>query len=128
MKFLFLFIFALFVFQKPDPVLVEKTWKLFRIDDTKSNLHSNYDKRFTLTFAEKTYSGYYGCNRNYGSYEVNGKKINFKHMGSTKRYCTEMKTEDFLRSRLSFLSYKINSDTLVLTDNKGLILKYCFEQ
>jgi heat shock protein HslJ len=110
---------------RSDPQLVEKTWKLYRIDDRKGGLHKTYsDYRITLTFAENTYSGYYGCNRNYGSYEITGKQIKFKHDGSTKRMCPEIKTEEFLQRKLKLLSYSIHADTLVLSDNGGLVLKY----
>lgn len=129
LKCAFIVTFHFLFLASPDPLLVEKTWKLYKIDDVKAGIHKIYTNyRITLTFAEKTYSGFYGCNRNYGSYKIIHTQIKFNHMGATERICPEIKTEELLKRKLKFLFYKINSDTLVLTDNKGLVLKYYIEQ
>lgn len=48
---------------------------------------------FIVFESDGNYHGYSGCNRFFGSYFVQKKKISFKYSGSTKMLCADMDTE-----------------------------------
>jgi copper homeostasis protein (lipoprotein) len=78
----------------------------------------------TLMFdaAEKRVSGSGGCNRITGSYNVNGDKLDFGPIASTKMACPQpiMDTESaFLRQLSAVNSYKIDGGSLTLYSADG---------
>jgi putative lipoprotein len=72
----------------------------------------------------KQVSGSGGCNRMFGVYELNGEKLRFSGVGSTKMACAAgMDTESqFLGSLLRVRGWKITGQQLELSDSTGAVL------
>lgn len=63
--------------------------------------------------------GYGGCNRLMGQYQLDGAKLSFPGVGSTKMYCENtMETENALKTALGMVdSYKLEGGLLKLMGN-----------
>lgn len=72
----------------------------------------------------KQVAGSGGCNRLFGVYELNGQKLRFSGVGSTKMACKDgMDTESaFLASLLKVAGWRISGQQLELTDAPGVVL------
>lgn len=59
-------------------------WQIVRIDDTPVT-----DSRYSLHFDTQQMAAavYFGCNRIHAAYTVDGERIRFGHVASTKMYC-----------------------------------------
>ncbi len=72
--------------------------------------------------AEKRVSGLAGCNRFFGGYEQDGKKLKFSHMGATRMACPDMNTEtSFFQMLENTDGYSIKDHILSLS-GKGKVL------
>ncbi len=78
----------------------------------------------------KKVTGHGGCNRLFGEYFLDGRKIIFKEIGSTKMFCEDsMKTEnDFLQAVNKINEFRITEHELLLIDGKNVLLKFQSEE
>lgn len=76
---------------------------------------------------ENRLTGNAGCNRLFGSFEIEGKKMQFSEIGTTKMFCSDenaMKTETaFLNVLNKTTSFKKSGNTLKLYQGKRQIAK-----
>ena len=78
--------------------------------------------------AEKRFAGNAGCNRMFGSVEMNGNDIKFSKIGTTKMFCSQegvMKLEsDFIKALENTTRFEQTGDTLNLYAGSNLALKF----
>ena len=84
----------------------------------------------TLAFTDSSISAFAGCNQIFGSYKLEGLKLSFSRLGSTKMACeaSKMKLEgDFIDSLAKVKTFTVSKDqkTLTLT-GKGARLSFKF--
>jgi len=71
-------------------------------------------------------SGYSGCNRYFGSFSLEGKKLTFTQMGSTRKMCfgDANKTEnEFLQLLDQIKTFSFENNTLNLISNGNILIK-----
>ena len=80
--------------------------------------------RILLQRDSKQVAGSGGCNRLFGVYELNGEKLRFSGVGSTKMACKDgMDTEAaFLPALLRVARWRIAAGQLELSDSAGVVL------
>jgi heat shock protein HslJ len=75
----------------------------------------------TIEFAEDRVSGTGGCNRFFGGYSVDGDRLTFSAVGSTRMACEEeiMRREDAFFAVLNEAqNFRRDGDRLVIRDNR----------
>ncbi len=80
------------------------------------------EAKATITFTEENnVQGYGGCNRFFGGYRLEGDRISFSAIASTRRYCEEtMAVEDaFFRALGKVTRLKVSVDGLTLLSEDG---------
>ncbi len=87
----------------------------------------------SLSFDEDGVAGSAGCNRYFGSYEVDGKKLSFGPLGSTRMACSE--PEGVMEQEMRFLTllgaaegYKVKNGVLTITTAAGDTLTFAAEK
>lgn len=77
---------------------------------------------------EKRLTGNAGCNRLFGSFEIDGKRLKFSDIGTTKMFCADesvMKNETaFLEVLSKTTAFKKSGNTLKLYNGKRQIAKF----
>lgn len=104
-----------------DSELLLGAWVLKTIDDVKV---SNTDAP-TIEFAsEENISGFGGCNRYSSNVEIDGQKITFGPILSTRMACQDMNTEvNFFKALSEVNAISVSRDTLSLSlDQKTLLV------
>ena len=93
--------------------LTDVKWVLETLDGNKPEMKESGNEVFIrLNGTEKRISGMAGCNRFFGNYEMEGKKLKFSHMGSTRMACPDMEIESVFFKMLE------DTDSFVIKDNK----------
>ena len=80
------------------------------------------EAKATIAFTEEgNVQGYGGCNRFFGGYRLEGDRISFSAIASTRRYCEEtMAVEDALFMALGKVTkLKVSADGLTLISEDG---------
>ncbi len=113
---------------KKDPnarPLVNTHWVL---KDSKAGVGE--EKPFIYFESDGKFHGYAGCNRYFGTYFHNKKKIDLDYTGATRRLCHDMEMEDtfFSNFRRELSHYKITGDTLYLMEKKKVLLVFVAEE
>ena|SRR5688572_25681637 len=100
-------------------------WKLVQLN---SEDVASVDPPLTLLLNETQMkiSGFAGCNRFFGSYQLGESNLQFSGLGSTKMYCQDKSaTEDkYLKALNEVQSFKIEGDKLVLLAGEKTILEF----
>ena len=77
---------------------------------------------FTLDATDKKDSGKAGCNRFFGTYDLNESELAFSGMGATKMACPDMDIEaSFFKVLEDTKSFVIKNDKLTLKDANNVI-------
>lgn len=73
-----------------------------------------------------TFGGKLGCNRCTGTFFAKKNKMKIEYSGSTKRLCTDMKTEKMFMSALQsqINHFEISNDTLRLSNKDGEVMLF----
>jgi heat shock protein HslJ len=101
-------------------LLLSKKWTLVEMDDRKIKARDTY-----IEFDQVGFSGSGGCNRIGGGYKVDGTKLEFSQIFSTKKACfTENIEATFLKLLGSTTSFEVKSDKLRLYNGDRLILVF----
>jgi heat shock protein HslJ len=109
----------------PDAIQLEgSSWTLTNIRDEAGDMAPALPGVVvTMHFQVDQVSGESGCNTYSGSYTVDGNKLQFGPLATTRQACPEpetMKQENaFLSAMEQVGSYKINGNQLELRDGKG---------
>lgn len=85
------------------------------------------DKQANISFRldENQTGGNDGCNTFFGRVEINGTKISFGMMGSTKMACQGVRVDKIIYENLSKVNrYKVSNGNLKLYSGKTLLLEY----
>ena len=129
MKLIFLYISFIFLVNyiiNSHPLEGTK-WDLYSIQNDKENFkYVLYKVTSTIEFGDSICAAGGPCNGFGGYYKIEKDVILFRDLASTLRGChgdNEI-VESFVHKNLRKLFYKINSDTLVLSDWNGVVLKY----
>jgi len=102
------------------PALSGTKWNLVEKDNRKIKANDTY-----IEFDQAGFSGSGGCNRIGGGYKVDGAKLKFDQIFSTKKACFNENTEaTFLKLLTSTTSFKIESGKLHLYNGDRLILVF----
>lgn len=129
-KFLFLsiviFVSALGAFAQHDK-LIGTEWKLTEAYGQTALKVST--AQLNIDDAGEKFSGSTGCNRMFGSVSINGKRISFGAIGTTKMMCKmiagSIPEETFLRGMNATVRYNVSSQQLKLLDRRGrTVLKF----
>lgn len=121
-KIVYLLFFSLLIYSCSSNSIQEKS-------NDKTTLFQEWiftiSEKITLKFDEKTnqVSGFSGCNQYFGSFENKNNTLKINSIGSTKKYCPEIKNEsNFLSLLQQTTSYKIEHSKLYLyKDNLELL-------
>lgn len=95
-------------------------WKLSSMAGIPSETIAAEADAFTLRFdaAETMVAGRTNCNRFFGSYEADGRTLDFGDLGMTRMACPGMEYEDLFVGMLDEVDgYRIEGRRLVLTDD-----------
>ncbi len=78
---------------------------------------------FRLNPQGKSLRGFGGCNRMMGSYTLNGNRLSFASIATTRRFCEETQglEERFVQALGQVKTFKINGDMLELYGDFGLL-------
>ena len=100
-------------------------WKLMRLGgEAVAVADGQREPHFILQPEQKRVAGSGGCNRLIGSYTLDGEKLAFGQMASTKMACTEgMDVEQAFHTALGKVaSWRIDGETLELFDASGTLV------
>lgn len=98
-------------------------WVLQQLGDKAvGKLQSGNEIFIRFDDAEKRVNGLAGCNRFFGGYETDGKKLKFSPMGATRMACPDLELEgSFFQMLENTDSYRIKNQELSLL-GKGKVL------
>jgi heat shock protein HslJ len=108
---------------EPQPVSTSITnteWKLIRLNGEDVSA-LNPPLTLSLDAAQMKVSGFAGCNRFFGGYELNQSSLRFSAMGATKMYCQDKSPieDKYLKALSEVQSFKSANGTLVLSGEKA---------
>ena len=93
--------------------------------DGKTVTFNGEERAATITFnkEEGKVNGNLGCNRFFGTFEINGNSLKFSQMGATKMMCiNSMDIEDGFNAALNATdSYEIKDGALILKNGKKVL-------
>ena len=118
---------ALLIFvAQPAPELTGSTWQLISFNNGKGGMESNLaTEKISITFGEDgQVSGNAGCNAFTGSYQIDGNRMTFGQLVTTRKMCSKpegvMETEQaFLKNLSHVTTFSVMGDTLTLYDKHG---------
>lgn len=97
-------------------------WKLVRLNGEDV---AALNPPITLSFdeAQKKVSGFAGCNRFFGGYELNQSSIKFSAIGATKMYCQDKSSieDNYVTALSNVQSFKAENSKLVLTGENAIL-------
>ena len=99
-------------------------WKLTALGTTAVNAPESQREPHIVLQADSKVNGSGGCNRMFGSYELNGEALAFSGVGSTKMACQDaMEIETvFLPALQRVAKYRITGQQLELLDSSGALV------
>ena len=106
--------------QPASPSITNVEWKLIRLNGEDVSA-LNPPLTLLLDAAQMKVSGFAGCNRFFGGYELNQSSLRFSAMGATKMYCQDKSSveDKYLKALSEVQSFKSANGTLVLTGEKA---------
>lgn len=110
-----------------DTRLEDTTWKLTSMTGIPAQTIDGEADYFTLRFnaADTTVSGRTNCNRFFGRYESDGRKLDFENLGMTRMACPDMQYEDaFVRMLDEVDRFEIRDRKLMLYDDSNLLATF----
>lgn len=104
----------------PQPKITDNEWllKTMEIDGVPYVLTADNP---TIMFSDSnSVTGFGGCNRFFGNYELDGSALNIELKGSTKAMCANLYIEDALFGLLQNVSYyEIDNGQLVISSSNA---------
>jgi heat shock protein HslJ len=99
-------------------------WKLTALGTNPVNAPESQREPHIVLQADSKVNGSGGCNRMFGSYELNGEALAFSGVGSTKMACQDaMEIETaFLPALQRVAKYRITGQQLELLDSAGVLV------
>lgn len=125
-KILFLIVLISSLGCKPQQISITNTeWKLVKMyEEDLSAL--NPPLTLNLDEAQKKVSGFAGCNRFFGGYELNQSTLKFGNTGSTKMFCQDKSEIEgkYFKALGEVQSFKSESGKLFLLAGEKIILEF----
>lgn len=112
---------------KNNDTLTNRYWKVIEIRGDKAVAFDNQREAHIILDNENKIIGSDSCNRIFGSYKLDGNKIDFSHLASTRMACMKGMTQahNFSTAFAYVKSYKIEKNSLYFLDeNEKVILKF----
>jgi heat shock protein HslJ len=95
-------------------------WTLIELDGTAIAPAANGTPTMSLSSKDLRARGFAGCNRFFGSYELNGTRLRLAGLAATRMACPEMSVEAAVMKALDeTATWKIDGRTLELFDATG---------
>ena len=116
---------ASYILQRINDHLVGKKWHLVSFKGEEIQLKEAKAERPSINFNEDmSVNGFTGCNNFQGTYDlVEAQQIKFSQLVSTKKFCTEMETEnEFLKTLSNAMYYVFQDHALVIHDSEHQLL------
>jgi heat shock protein HslJ len=108
------------VITSPSNLLLGKKWKLVEMSNRQIKAKDTY-----IEFDQVGFSGSGGCNRIAGGYKVDGAKLKFSEIISTKKACSPHNIESAFLKLLGLTNrFEVESDKLRLYNGDRLILVF----
>lgn len=110
-----------------DAKLEGTTWKLASMEGIPAQAIDSEADAFTLTFnaTDKSVAGRTNCNRFFGKYETDGRKLDFENMGMTRMACPDMQYEDAFVKMLDEVDrFDIRDGELKLYDDSKVVATF----
>ena len=109
--------------QHPSTTTLEDVqWTLVELDGEALKALSRGPPTLTLASKDKRMSGFAGCNRMMGGYELDGNALKFSAMATTRIACIDVTPEEpLLRALQATASWKVTTNTLELFDATGTV-------
>lgn len=108
--------------------LTETYWKLIELNGKAVKMPEGTAEAHIVLHTEgKKIAAFGGCNRMFGTYELNGSSLRFGAMGSTMMACAEpvMKQEGlFIKALQATNTFSIAGKTLELHDEKTVLARF----
>ena len=107
--------------------LVGTNWRLVRLNQVPIPLQEIPPfVRLDLDEEKRTVTGFSGCNRFFGSYELEGSSLRFGHVGATRMACPDSIIEEqrFLTALTQTTSYQIRGNTLELLEDGKVVATF----
>jgi heat shock protein HslJ len=100
------------------------TWKLTSLATETGMNNTLPNTTITAKFDDENVTGSSGCNRYFGSYQVNKTEINVGQVGSTLMFCTDpdgvmIQESSYVLLLKNVTSYAISDNALTLSDSLG---------
>ena len=112
----------------PDSTWAEGKWLLIELKEVPVQISDNNRRNANIEFtpSQKTYSGFGGCNRISGTYNIDKSKINFTYAPLVSSDdCADL---SFERTFLALLGdvdrYEVDGNIMTLKDGKNAILRF----
>ena len=102
--------------------LEDVQWTLIELDGEGLKPLSRGPPTMTLASKDKRISGFAGCNRMMGGYDLDGNALKFSEMATTRMACIDVTPEErLLRALQATTRWKVTINTLELFDETGTV-------
>ena len=108
-------------------VLTDIYWKLVQLNGTPAIVGDAHEAHIILQSNDPRIVGSSGCNRMFGSYELDGDHLTLRPGGMTMMYCSESLMEQeraFVAALSATTSYVIDGETLELRDGDRSLAQF----
>ncbi len=100
--------------------LEDVQWTLIELDGAALRASARGAPTLTLASKDRRLSGFAGCNRMLGDYELDGDALKFGAMATTRMACVDVTPEEpLLRALQATTRWRVTGNTLVLFDAAG---------
>ena len=97
-------------------------WTLLQLDGEGIKNSSRGAPTLSLASKDRRLSGFAGCNRMIGGYELDGEAVKFTGMATTRMACIDVTPEEpLLRALAATARWKVTGNTLELFDASGVV-------
>ena len=111
--------------EKPqaNPTTLENVqWTLLQLDGEAIKASSRGAPTLKLASKDRRLSGFAGCNRMIGGYELDGETVKFTGMATTRMACIDVTPEEpLLRALAATTRWNVTGNTLELLDASGSV-------
>ena len=115
--------------EKPPSTLTNTRWKLTELNGKPVSMAPNQREEIHITLAsdKPSVSGFSGCNRMIGGYELDGDHLKFSQLAGTMMACVSPMMEnesEFVKTLAHTTSYRISGEQLTLFSNQTVIARF----
>jgi heat shock protein HslJ len=100
-------------------------WKLVELDGKPVAAPSGQrEPHLRLNSEEKTLTGFGGCNSMRGAYQLDGDRLKFTQIASTRRFCSDSPEGAFFKALNATDSFRLSGDKLELLGGGKSLAKF----